>query len=205
MEVVYFESAAAFRIWLEANHESATELWVAYYRKGTGRSGITYAEAVDQALCFGWIDGVAKRVDEVSYANRYTPRRRGSIWSALNIARVGELMQQGLMHPSGVRAFEARQEARSGVYAYEQATATLDATQEQFFRANQPAWEFWQRQPQSYRKKASWWVISAKREETRTKRLATLVRDSAQGRRIAQLIRPSKARTGPPDRKPEEA
>lgn len=188
----YFESPAAFRAWLEAHHAEATELWVGFYKKGTGRPSMTWPESVDQALCFGWIDGIRRRVDEHRYAIRFTPRKPRSTWSTVNVARVAELTAQGLMTPAGRRAFEARDAANSGVYSFEQTPQPLPPEYEQQFRANGPAWAFFEAQPPGYRRTAIHWVTSAKREETRLKRLAALIDDSAHGRRIALLARPAK-------------
>jgi uncharacterized protein YdeI (YjbR/CyaY-like superfamily) len=193
MDVVYFASAAEFRAWLERNHESATELWVGYYKKGTGKQSITYPEAVDQALCFGWIDGVRRGVDGERFANRFTPRKPRSNWSAVNIKRVGELMEMGLMRPAGIAAFEKRDQAKSPAYSFEQGSPGFGAELEATFRANAPAWAFFESQAPWYRRTATWWVVSAKREETRRRRLATLIEDSARGERIALVRRPEKA------------
>jgi uncharacterized protein YdeI (YjbR/CyaY-like superfamily) len=187
MEPVFFATPEEFRAWLEAHHATETELLVGFHKKGTGRPSITWPESVDEALCFGWIDGVRKRLDDDRYTIRFTPRKLGSIWSAVNIQRVGELTAQGRMRPAGQRAFGTRDEGRSRVYSYERARAGLSAQDEAAFRANPQAWAFFQAQPPSYRKTAAWWVVSAKREETRGKRLATLIADSEQGRRIASL------------------
>lgn len=190
MEPTFFATPAEFRAWLEGHHETAGELWVGFYKKGSGRPSITWPESVDEALCFGWIDGVRKGIDETSYAIRFTPRRPRSIWSAVNVKRVGELTELGRMRPAGLAAFAGRAEERSGVYAYEQGdAAALDAADEGQFRANARAWEFFQGQAAWYRRAAIWWVVSAKRKETRRKRLATLIADSEQGRTIRQLTR----------------
>jgi uncharacterized protein YdeI (YjbR/CyaY-like superfamily) len=191
VDVVYFETAADFRSWLEAHHTTETELWVGYHKKATGRPSITHPEAVDQALCFGWIDGVRRSVDADSYTNRFTPRTARSNWSAVNIKRVGELIELGLMTPAGLRAFEARDPSRINVYSSEQHAVALDPAYEEQLRANAAAWAFFQAQPPSYRRPAIHWVMSAKKEETRLKRLATLIDDSANGRRIGPLTRPA--------------
>ena len=191
MEPVFFANSAAFRRWLAKNHATASELWVGFYKKGSGEKGITYPEAVDEALCFGWIDGIKKGVDERSYTNRFTPRKRGSTWSNINTRRVAELIADGRMTPAGQKAFDARREEKSGVYSFEQKDApALTPAQEKRFRANKAAWKFFSSQPPGYRRIALWWVISAKREETREKRLSTLIADSDAGLRIAQLRRP---------------
>lgn len=189
MSPTFFATPADFRAWLEQHHADTREFFVGFYKVGSGRLSITWPQAVDEALCFGWIDGVRKRIDDASYMIRFTPRKASSTWSKVNIDRVAELTRLGLMQPAGLKAFEQRSEAKSGIYAYERLNAALDATQEQQFRANSGAWEFFQAQPAWYQRTAIWWVISAKRGETRQKRLATLIEDSAQGRTIAQLTR----------------
>ena len=193
MDVRFFETPAEFRAWLEANHETATELWVGFHKKATGRPSITWPEAVDQALCFGWIDGIRKSVDESSYANRFTPRKARSTWSKVNIEKVAKLTEQGLMMPAGLRAFGARDEANSGIYSFEQRPQELPPAYAERFQENGPAWAFFQSQPPGYRRTATHWVLSAKREETRLKRLATLIEDSANGRRIGLLTRPARS------------
>lgn len=191
MTPVFFATAADLRDWFAARHADATELWVGFYKKGSGLTGVTYAEAVDEALCVGWIDGVRKRVDDISYANRFTPRAPRSTWSAVNIARVAELAAQGRMQPAGLAAFERRDAARTRLYSYEAAERGLDDAGAATFRAHGAAWAFFEAQPASYRKAAGWWVSSAKREETRRRRLATLIEESAQGRRLARFARPA--------------
>ena len=189
-DVKFFATPNDFRKWLAANHEKAQELWVGFHKKKSGRPSITWPESVDEALCVGWIDGIRKGLGEESYAIRFTPRKAQSTWSAVNIARVAELTRQGRMRPAGLAAFERRSDERSAIYAYEQRkTAAFDAAFEQQFRANANAWEFFQSQPPGYRKIATYRVISAKRPETRRKRLAQLIADSAAGRRIRELTR----------------
>jgi uncharacterized protein YdeI (YjbR/CyaY-like superfamily) len=187
MKATFFESPAAFRSWLEENHDTASELLVGFYKKGSGKPSITWPESVDQALCFGWIDGVRRRIDEVSYSIRFTPRRRASIWSAINIGRATELAKLGLMAPAGARAFEKRSEHKSRIYAYENALRVLPPADEKRFRANKKAWQYFNEQAPSYRRVAIYWVTSAKKEETRARRLATLIDDSAKGRRLGVL------------------
>jgi uncharacterized protein YdeI (YjbR/CyaY-like superfamily) len=190
MKPTFFETPADFRAWLESNHDTEQELWVGFHKKGTGRRSITWPEAVDQALCFGWIDSVRRSVDGDSYMTRFTPRKARSTWSEVNIKRAEELMRQGLMHPAGRAAYERRTEERSGIYSYEQRKeANLTPAQERSFRANVKAWEFFLAQTPSYRRAVIWWVVSAKREETRRKRLAQLIEDSARGRFIAAFAR----------------
>ena len=195
MEPTFFETPADFRAWLARHHDTEPELLVGFYKKGSGRPSITWPESVDQALCFGWIDGVRRGIDEESYTIRFTPRKPSSNWSSVNIKRVGELNELGLMRPAGLAAFERRSEEKSGIYAYEQRTAAkLDAAQQREFEANPAAWEFFQAQPPSYRQTAIYWVVTAKREETRAKRLATLIDDSANGRRLRHLVSPGRRR-----------
>lgn len=193
MQPTFFTTPAAFRRWLEKNHHRATELLVGFYKKGSGKRSITWPESVDQALCFGWIDGVRRRIDDASYSIRFTPRRRGSIWSAVNIRRATELSKQGLMSPAGLRAFEARDEKKSAIYAYENAPRTLPPDAEKAFRANQRGWEYFNAQPPWYRRVVTYWVVSAKKEETRARRLATLIADSAAGRRVGATVIGKKA------------
>jgi uncharacterized protein YdeI (YjbR/CyaY-like superfamily) len=190
---LFFTGADDFRRWLEAHHASASELWVLFRRKGHPDPGMSYPEAVDEALCFGWIDGIRKKVDETSYTNRFTPRKRRSNWSRVNIARVGELENQGRMHPAGRAAFEARSEANSGVYSFEREAAALPPDFEHRFRGEPEAWAFFERQPPYYRRISAYWVMSARRDETRERRLARLIDDSREGLWIALLRRnPSK-------------
>jgi uncharacterized protein YdeI (YjbR/CyaY-like superfamily) len=192
MKPRFFATQADFRAWLERNHETAAELWVGLHRKGSGKPSITWPEAVDQALCFGWIDGIRKRVDDTSYMNRFTPRRPTSTWSAVNVKRALELMELGLMAPAGRRAFEARRDNRIGIYSYEQRPQELPAKYARPFRANARAWKAWRAMPPSYRKAATWWVISAKRDETRERRLTTLIETTARGERIPALTPPDR-------------
>jgi uncharacterized protein YdeI (YjbR/CyaY-like superfamily) len=164
----------------------ATELWVRFYTKDSGKPSITWTESVDQALCFGWIDGIRKRVDEISYQIRFTPRRRGSIWSAINIKRAKELVRQKQMRPTGLKAFAARIENKSGIYSYEQRSTELSQPYANLLKENKAAWNFFENQPPSYRKMIGWWIISAKKEETRMVRLAKLISESAKGKRLLQ-------------------
>jgi uncharacterized protein YdeI (YjbR/CyaY-like superfamily) len=196
MKPIFFATTAELRDWLENNHATATELWVGFYRRGSGQTSITWQELVDEELCFGWIDGVRKGIDGLSYSNRITARKPRSTWSAINIARAKELIKQGRMRPAGLKAFERRTDERSAIYSYEQLkVARLEPQAERAFRTNKKAWAFFQSQPPSYRKTAIYWVISAKREETRQKRLATLIRDSQNGRTVGPLTRRPRAGT----------
>jgi uncharacterized protein YdeI (YjbR/CyaY-like superfamily) len=180
----FFRTPADFRTWLDKNHATATELWVGFYTKDSGKPSITWPDSVDQALCFGWIDGLRKRVDEISYQIRFTPRRRGSIWSAINIKRARELARQKQMRPTGLKAFAARIENKSGIYSYEQRSTELSEPYAKLLKTNKAASNFFEKQPPSYRKMISWWIISAKKEETRMTRLAKLIRESAKGKRL---------------------
>ena len=189
MDVVFFDTPGDFRRWLSEHHADRDELWVGYYKKATGKGGITWSESVDEALCFGWIDGIRKSLDEESYTNRFTPRRPGSHWSRVNLQKVEKLVEEGRMTPAGMAAYEARDPDKSGRYSFERDRAALTPEQEATFKADRSAWDFWCAQPPGYRKQATWWVVSAKREDTRARRLATLIEDSANGLRIKQLRR----------------
>jgi uncharacterized protein YdeI (YjbR/CyaY-like superfamily) len=192
MEPTFFATPDDLRAWFEDHHESETELLVGFHKKGSGRPSITWPESVDEALCFGWIDGVRRRIDDTSYSIRFTPRKARSTWSAVNVERVRELIEHGLMRPAGVAAFERRADDRTAIYAYEQRkTAALDPKQERGFRANAKAWAWFCAQPAGYRRTATYWVISAKREETRRRRLEQLIEDSEAGRTIPPLTRPA--------------
>jgi len=180
----FFANPAAWRAWLEKNHAKEQELLVGFYKRDSGKASITWPESVDEALCYGWIDGVRKSIDDVSYTIRFTPRRTKSKWSAVNIKRVGELTKLGLMRPTGLAAFEGRDESQAEGYSYERREAELDAAMKEHFRKNREAWTFWEAQPPGYRRVISWWVISAKREETRAKRLEQLIEGSAKKKRL---------------------
>jgi len=186
MQPTFFATPAAFRRWLERNHEKADELLVGFWKKDSGKPSITWPESVDEALSFGWIDGVRRRIDDESYSIRFTPRRRGSIWSAVNIKRATELTALGRMAPAGLRAFAARDEKKSAIYSYENRPRELAPEYEKRFRANKEAWEYWTAQPPGYRRVVTYWVMEAKKEETRARRLAQLIDDSAHRRRIAR-------------------
>lgn len=187
----FFATPADLRAWFERNHDRAAELSVGYYKKGTGKPSITWPESVDEALCFGWIDGVRHSLGDEAYMIRFTPRRARSIWSAINVARVAELERLGRMTPAGRRAFAARTPERTGVYSFERTQAAeLPAGDARRLRANRAAATFLDGQPPWYRRTAIHWVMSAKREETRARRLEALIRDSAAGRRIGPLTRP---------------
>jgi len=187
----FFATPAEFRAWFERHHATSRELLVGFYKRGSGKPSITWPESVDQALCFGWIDGVRRSIDETSYTIRFTPRKASSNWSTINVNRVKELTASGLMRPAGLEAFRRRSEKKSGVYSYEQrAAAKLSRADQGRLKANKKAWAFFQDQPPWYRRTAAYWIISAKKEETRQKRLETLIADSASGRTIGPLTRP---------------
>lgn len=180
----FFKTPSDFRKWLAAHHASETELWVGFYKKDSGKASITWPQSVDEVLCYGWIDGIRKTIDDVSYKIRFTPRKQRSIWSAVNIRRVGELTEQGLMQEAGLKAFAARQEYRSGIYSYEQRSPELPDQYAKKLKKSSAAWKFFQAQPPGYRKTINWWILSAKQEETRLKRLEKLIDYSGQGQRI---------------------
>jgi len=189
MKPRFFATPDKFRAWLEKHHETEPELLVGFWKTHTGKPSITWPESVDEALCAGWIDGVRRRVDDDSYTIRFTPRKSTSTWSAVNVKRVAELSVQGRMLPAGLLAFEARKDHKTAIYAYEQRPQDLPKDMEKLFRANKPAWAWWQAQAAWYRRTTIWWVVSAKREDTRDKRLAELIEDSAAGRTIKRLTR----------------
>lgn len=188
VDVTHFPAPGDFRAWLREHHASRDALWVGYWKKGTGRASVTWEESVDEALCFGWIDGIRKRVDEEAYTIRFTPRRASSVWSLRNIERYDALEAAGLVHDAGRAAFERRREDRSGVYSFEQETPTrLSAEYEARLRSNGEAWADWEQRPPGYRKRATHWVMSAKREETRERRLRAVIEDCAAGRKVKPL------------------
>ena len=186
----FFVTPGDFRTWLEHHDQSSKELLVGFHKKGSGKPTLTWPESVDQALCFGWIDGVRRYIDQDSYSIRFTPRKSTSKWSSVNIKRVAEVTALGLMQPAGLKAFEQRTEDKSSVYSYEQRhTINLNDEQESLFRANKKAWAFFEAQPHWYRKTALWWIMTAKRQETQIKRLNQLIADSEQGQPIGSLKR----------------
>jgi uncharacterized protein YdeI (YjbR/CyaY-like superfamily) len=184
-EPTFFETEADFRAWLEANHESAPELLVGFWKKATAKRSIDWAQARDQALCFGWIDGHRRSLGDEAHTIRFTPRRKGSIWSRVNVERFEALKTAGLMTPAGERAYEENKH-KSGLYAYENEQKELADEEERLFRENAAAWSDWEKRPASYRRSALHWITTAKRPETRAKRLAELIAVSAQGRRLPQ-------------------
>jgi uncharacterized protein YdeI (YjbR/CyaY-like superfamily) len=182
---LFFAKPTAFRAWLEKHHQTAPEQWIGFYRKASGRPSISWPEAVDEALCFGWIDGLRKTVDTDSYKIRFTPRRATSIWSAVNIAHMKELIREGRVRPAGMNAFRNRSPTKSRVYSYEnRKAAKLSAAATKLFRSERAAWEFFQHQPASYRQTAIWWVSSGKRPETLKNRLQRLIDASNVGRKL---------------------
>ena len=190
MEPVFFATAAELRAWFDQHHEAAPELLVGYYKKHTGQPTMTHTEAIEQALCFGWIDSIGRRIDDDRYQVRFTPRRKGSVWSAVNIAKIAELTAAGQMRPAGLRAYETRKPERVAVYSYEQPDdAVLDEQQTARLQREEAAWVWFSAQSASYRKAAVHWVVSAKRAETRERRLAQLIADSAAGRTVPPLTR----------------
>jgi uncharacterized protein YdeI (YjbR/CyaY-like superfamily) len=189
MKPAFFRSALAFRKWLQRQYGAKQELLVGFYKTDSGKPSITWPESVDEALCFGWIDGVRKRVDDVSYTIRFTPRKPTSIWSSVNIKRAEALMEQGRMAPSGLHAFTARRANKSGIYSYEQRPGELVEPYAGMLANSTAAHEFFAQQAPSYRRAAVWWVISAKKEETRLKRAQTLIKLSGNGKLIPQFTR----------------
>ncbi|MCI0413685.1 YdeI/OmpD-associated family protein [bacterium] len=186
---IFFATPADFRNWLEKNHDKTSEQWVGFYKKDYRKPSITWPESVDAALSYGWIDGLRKSIDDISYKIRFTPRKSTSNWSAINIKRVEELTKLGLMRPAGLKAFQKRKEEKSAIYSYEQKKSIqLSAEYEKRFRADKKAWEFFQKQAPWYRRTCVYWIMTAKQEETRARRLATLMEDSRKG----QIIGPVK-------------
>lgn len=183
----FFESRAAFRKWLAANHAKSPELWIGFWKKASGKTGLTYLEAVEESLCYGWIDGHVRRLDDLAYQQRFTPRRARSIWSLINIRRVEKLKEAGLMAKPGLDAFTARDPKRSTLYSFENRDAAFSATQERHFRSKKRAWAFFEAQPPGYRRVATHWVASAKQEETRMRRLGQLMEHCARGERLPHL------------------
>jgi uncharacterized protein YdeI (YjbR/CyaY-like superfamily) len=193
-KITFFRSPSDLRKWFEKHHRTANELRVGYYKKSSGRRSITWPESVDEALCFGWIDGIRHSIDGVSYTIRFTPRKPASIWSAVNTRRARKLKADGLMFPAGLQAFKRRKGNKSGIYSYEQRKDEFDEPYATRLKTNKAAWAFFQDRPPSYKRAAIWWVVSAKKEETRLKRLEKLIEDSANGRTISQFTRKEPAK-----------
>ena len=198
LEPKFFKNAAAFRKWLEQHHKTETELWLRFYKKGSGKPSITYSEALDEALCFGWIDGVRKRVDEDSFKQRFSPRKPKSIWSNINVNHVERLKKEGRMHASGLAAYERRDPRRTGIYSFENDPAKLAPDYEKKFRANKKAWKFFEEQPAYYKRLMIFRTMAAKKEETRIRRLDQLIECSANGHRVGLL-------TAKPEKPPQKA
>jgi uncharacterized protein YdeI (YjbR/CyaY-like superfamily) len=185
MDPVFFESPAAWRKWLAANHSKEDDLWVGFHKRATGRPSLTWPESVDEALCFGWIDGLRKSIDSERYKIRFTQRRAGSVWSAVNVKRVAELTKNRRMRAAGLRAFKQRTDAKTAIYSFEQRKdPKLPPALLKEFKANAGAWRFFSAQPPGYQRMMTWWVINAKKEETRLRRLAKLIDECAKERRI---------------------
>lgn len=184
MKPKFFPTQTDFRRWLEKNHERETEIIIGYYNVKSGKGGMTWSESVDQALCFGWIDGVRRKIDDESYSNRFTPRRPNSNWSAVNIAKVAELTAKGLMKPAGIAAFEKRSDDKSAIYAYENALKQFSDEFEARFRVNEKAWDFFEKQANWYKKQMINWVMTAKQQATCEKRLEKLIAESADEKRL---------------------
>ncbi|HET9981724.1 MAG TPA: YdeI/OmpD-associated family protein [Ktedonobacterales bacterium] len=193
MEPLFFRAPEEFRAWLREHHDTEREALLGFYKKRSGVTGFTQAQAVGEALCYGWIDGHVKSLDENRYTARFTPRTPTSIWSAVNIRRAEQLIAEGRMEPPGLKAYRERDPRQAGKYSFENEPQSLAEADEARFRENAAAWAFFQAQPRSYQRPAIWWVVSAKREETRQKRLATLIQDSAEGRRLKHLTAPTRA------------
>jgi uncharacterized protein YdeI (YjbR/CyaY-like superfamily) len=185
--VRFFATPADLRDWFDAHHATAAELWLGYHKKASGRPSVVWAEAVDEALCVGWIDGILKRVDELSHVQRFTPRRKGSIWSTINVANVERLTAEGRMRPAGIAAFEARSDARTGIYTHERVIEPFDDDEIARFQADEAAWRDWEARPPSYKRQATGWVTGAKHRATRERRLTTLIEDSRAARKLKVL------------------
>ena len=190
-----FKSQADWRAWLAANHDSSKEILLRLFKVHAAHRGLTYKQAVEEALCFGWIDGVVRRLDEDSFSQRYTPRRRGSIWSNINVGHVQRLIKEGRMTPAGLAAFEKRDAKRTGIYAFENRPKALPPAMEKQIRANKKAWAYYQEQPPWYRRVTAFWILSAKKEETQQRRLYTLIERSARGEAAAPILDRPAAKT----------
>jgi uncharacterized protein YdeI (YjbR/CyaY-like superfamily) len=195
MDVEFFKTQDDFLGWLDDHHDQLKEQWVGYFKKNSGLPTITYQESVDAALCYGWIDGLKNGIDAERYKIRFTPRKSTSTWSQTNINRVAELQAQGKMKPAGMQAYQLRKENKSGIYSYEQRSVDLDSPYADRFKQNLTAWEFYQGQSDSYRRAANWWVVSAKTESTRLKRLDQLIACSADGQKFPMMARVKKTDT----------
>jgi uncharacterized protein YdeI (YjbR/CyaY-like superfamily) len=193
---IFFRNQSALREWFMGNYDKTGEAWIGYYKRSTGRESVTWEESVEVAICFGWIDGIRKSIDDSSYKNRFTPRRPGSNWSLKNIATAEKMIREKLMMPAGEEAFKKRKADKSGIYSYEQEKAAFSRDYEKIFRKNRKAWEYFSAEAPHYRKIAIRWVMSARQEKTRIRRLETLILDSENGFRIKPM-RPDPSDTGP--------
>lgn len=193
-DVLFFERPDQLRDWFDGNHETVAELWLGYHNKATGRPTISWSEAVDEALCVGWIDSVRYSLDDERSAQRFTPRRKGSTWSAINVRKVAELTEQGRMRPAGLAAFEARSPEKTAIYSYEREVAALTDDESAAIKANEDAWADWQRRPPSYRKAITHWISSAKQPATRARRLDALIAASAAGEPVGPMRGPQSRR-----------
>lgn len=187
MKPTFFSSPAQFRQWLEQNHDSASELLVGFHKKSSGKKSITYPEALDEALCFGWIDGVRRNLNETSYTIRFTPRKPKSIWSLVNIGHVERLKKEGRMHPAGLEAFARRDPKRTGIYAFENEPRGLSPAYEKMFRQNKNAWEFFEKQPPSAKRTVFFWIMTAKKEETQLRRLKQIIEKCERGVKVGVM------------------
>lgn len=186
-DVLFLETPAELRDWFEAHHQTAPDLWLGYHLKATGKPTISWSEAVDEALCVGWIDSIRKRLDATTSAQRFTPRRKGSTWSAINVAKVAALTAEGRMRPAGLAAFAARTDGNTAIYSYERPAAAFSDEELDRFRAVPAAWADWEARPPSYRRTVTHWVTSAKGEATRARRLESLIADSAAGEKVRPM------------------
>jgi uncharacterized protein YdeI (YjbR/CyaY-like superfamily) len=192
MKARFFKSQSDFRKWLERYHDKETELLVGFYKKGSGKSSITYPEALDEALCFGWIDGVRRKVSDDAYVQRFSPRRARSIWSNVNVRHIERLKKEGRMAPAGLKAYELKDPKRTGIYSFENRPRDLSAAYEKQFRSNKKAWEFFEQQPPGYKRLMIYRIMEGKQEETRQRRLAQLIEASAKGVRYGVILPKSK-------------
>jgi uncharacterized protein YdeI (YjbR/CyaY-like superfamily) len=195
MEIRFFDSSFDFRQWLETNHDKAKELTLGFYKKGSREKGINYAEALDEALCYGWIDGMRKRLDAISYSIRFTPRKTKSVWSLVNLRHVDRLKKSGRMMPAGLERHLERDPARTGIYAFENVDHKLATEEERKFKANKKAWDYFQEQAPSYQRTAIWWIVKAKKVQTQARRLSLLMNESANGKRLAHLTPSNRSKT----------
>jgi uncharacterized protein YdeI (YjbR/CyaY-like superfamily) len=196
LTTLFSPTQSHLRKWFERNHNKTAELWIGYYKKSTGKPSITWQESVDEALCFGWIDGIRKSIDEESYKIRFTPRRKDSIWSEVNTKRMLELIKLGLAKPAGLEAFKKKDEKKTNRYSFEQRNVKFPKEFEKKIKANKKAWDYFQKLPPSARRLSMWWIIDAKKEETKLRRLDTLIQCSEEGRKIPPLIISKKDKQG---------